>query len=122
MLRKTGATKSSAAKTMARITIRRSAIFLRVAMPTPVLFQEKAVRKFKLYCRLSKRNLSGNATYRELRIIPHLRRLGATLRRSGECCVSASPALAPNAIEAATIRKVHTVGFLSVRYCVHRPD
>src|SRR6516225_3064184 len=62
MLRKTGATKSSAAKTMATITIRRRAIFLRVAMPTPVLFQEKAVRKFKLYCRLSKRNSSGNPT------------------------------------------------------------
>ena len=45
---------------------------------------------------------------RELRIIPHLRRLDATLRRSGECSVSASPALAPNAIEAATIRKVQT--------------
>jgi hypothetical protein len=27
-------------------------------MPTPVLFQEEAVRKFKLYCHLSKRNLS----------------------------------------------------------------
>jgi len=41
-------------------------------------------------------------------VAQNLRRLGATLRRSGECSVSASPALAPNAIEAATIRKVQT--------------
>ena len=41
-------------------------------------------------------------------VAQNLRRLGATLRRSGECSVRASPALAPNAIEAATIRKVQT--------------
>ena len=41
-------------------------------------------------------------------VAQNLRRLGATLRRFGECSVSASPALAPNAIEAATIRKVQT--------------
>src|SRR5215472_1851008 len=48
MLRKTGASKSSAARTMATITSRRRAIFLRVAMPTPVLFQEKAVPEIQI--------------------------------------------------------------------------
>jgi len=46
----------------------------------------------------------------------------ARARLSGSVAADRGIARAPNAIEAATIRKVHTVGFLSVRYCVHRPD
>src|SRR6516162_8529811 len=47
-LRKTGPRKTIAAKTQEAITIRRKTIFLRLAMPTPLLFQDKAVLEIQI--------------------------------------------------------------------------
>src|SRR6516162_6179400 len=66
MLRKTGASKSSTAKTIPTITIRRRTMFLRIAMPTPLSFQEKAVPESQIVLPPEERNLSGKRTSQEL--------------------------------------------------------
>src|SRR5215469_73735 len=47
-LRKTGPRNTNAAKTQEAITIRRKTMLLRLAMPTPLLFQDKAVLEIQI--------------------------------------------------------------------------